>query len=320
MRLAVPLMSAQLTLKAMLLVEMALAGRASDQTLSAVSVGDALTFAILCPAMGVSIAIEPVIAQAVGSHDAREEGSALDAGVLLALVTAVPTIAVAYGSTFLLGAIGVDPAVIPEARGFVAGSLPGMAAWLLFLAGKAELEAHGRTRALVLGGVAANILNLVAGALLILGDRALTAVALPPLGLVARGGLGAGLATSMCNTLLAAIVLGMAWQGSRGMRARERLREARRAAGKLLRVGIPAGLQMLAEVGAFSLASLLVARFGAVASSAHQIALGISNLTYMAMLGVASATSVRVGYAVGRATSERRGARGSWGSRSARAR
>lgn len=299
LRLALPLMSAQLTLKGMLLVEMALAGRASDATLSAVSVGDALTFAILCPAMGVSIAIEPVIAQAVGAGNTAQESSALDAGVLLALLTALPTMAIAFASTFLLTRIGVDPAVVPEARGFVVGSLPGMAAWLLFLAGKADLEAHGRTGALVLGGLAANVVNVVAGAWLILGDRALVAVSLPPLGLVSRGAFGAGLATSICNALLAAVVLGIAWRGRPSVPVATRVREAARAAGTLLRVGIPAGLQMLAEVGAFSAASVLVARLGAAVSSAHQIALGLSNLTYMAMLGVGSATSVRVGYAVG---------------------
>jgi multidrug resistance protein, MATE family len=68
---------------------------------------------------------------------------------------------------------------------------------------------------------------------------------------------------------------------------------------KLLRIGIPIGMQVLTEVGVFSVVSLLAGRLGARTSSAHQIALGLSSLAYMGVLGMSAATAVRVGRAVG---------------------
>jgi MATE family multidrug resistance protein len=54
----------------------------------------------------------------------------------------------------------------------------------------------------------------------------------------------------------------------------------------------------------FSASTLAAGRLGAVAVSAHQIALVMVSLTFMVPLGVAQATSVRVGNAIGRRDAE----------------
>jgi MATE family multidrug resistance protein len=68
---------------------------------------------------------------------------------------------------------------------------------------------------------------------------------------------------------------------------------------KLVRVGVPMGLQLLTEAGVFSLVGLLVGRLGPKSSSAHAIALGLASYTFMGALGISSATAVRVGRAIG---------------------
>jgi len=73
-----------------------------------------------------------------------------------------------------------------------------------------------------------------------------------------------------------------------------------------LRLGVPIGLQLTAEVGVFTVGAILVGRFGAAAASAHQVAIGLASFTYMGALGVSGATAVRVGYAIGQARSPRR--------------
>jgi MATE family multidrug resistance protein len=69
---------------------------------------------------------------------------------------------------------------------------------------------------------------------------------------------------------------------------------------KIFAVGIPIGLQFSAEVGIFSLVTLLMGRLGGQATAAHQIALGLTSFSFMGALGIAQATSVRVGMFVGR--------------------
>jgi MATE family multidrug resistance protein len=68
---------------------------------------------------------------------------------------------------------------------------------------------------------------------------------------------------------------------------------------ELLRLGLPAGSQLLAEIGAFTLATILIARLGAVQLAGHQIALNVASITFMVPMGIGSAAAVRVGQAIG---------------------
>ena len=68
---------------------------------------------------------------------------------------------------------------------------------------------------------------------------------------------------------------------------------------------MPVGLQLLAEMGIFSLVALLAGALGAEVASAHQVAIGMASFTFMGALGVSGATAVRVGHAVGAGASPR---------------
>lgn len=301
LKLAVPIAFAQVALMTMGLVDVALVGRVSAADLAAVSIGNALAFAIVCTPMGVTMAVEPLASQAVGAGDHARAWTSLRAGLVACVLLTVPTVLVALVSPLVFASLGVEPSVIPAARRFVYARIPGMPMWLFFMAAKAYLEARGITRPLLVGGWLANIFNLVVATLLVFGDRTLVRVGLPPLGLPALGSLGAGLGTSIANAVLAGIALYFAWkarpEGARvfGGGWSELVVMTR----KLLRVGLPMGAQILTEAGVFALISILVGRLGARASGAHQIAMGLASYTFMGVLGISSATAVRVGRAIG---------------------
>ena len=63
--------------------------------------------------------------------------------------------------------------------------------------------------------------------------------------------------------------------------------------------GVPVALQLLLEVGTFSLAAIMMGWLGAAPLAAHQIAVSYAALTFMFPLGIAIAVSVRVSQAVG---------------------
>ena len=67
----------------------------------------------------------------------------------------------------------------------------------------------------------------------------------------------------------------------------------------LLRVGVPIGGTLFVEAGLFGATALLVGRLGPTALAAHQVALQLASITFMAALGIAIAGSVRVGLATG---------------------
>jgi MATE family multidrug resistance protein len=69
--------------------------------------------------------------------------------------------------------------------------------------------------------------------------------------------------------------------------------------GSMLRLGLPIGVTHFAEVSAFGVVSLLVARFGVVQVSAHQIALNFVSLVFMVPLSFGIGALTRVGQAMG---------------------
>jgi MATE family multidrug resistance protein len=165
-----------------------------------------------------------------------------------------------------------------------------MVPFLLFAAMRSYLQAHGATRLIVIATIVGNLVNVGADATLVFGVDAL--------GIPAFGSAGAAAATSIVTTAMAAMlgvaVAGLAREADDGTVAQP---EAGR---RILRLGLPIGLQLMAEVGVFGLAAVLAGRLGTVPAGAHQVALTLASFTFSAVIGIGAATSVRVGRAVGR--------------------
>lgn len=67
----------------------------------------------------------------------------------------------------------------------------------------------------------------------------------------------------------------------------------------LLAIGVPASVQMICEVSAFSVAGLLMGGFGPDSMAAHQIAITLAATAFMIPLGLSMALTVRMGEAHG---------------------
>jgi MATE family multidrug resistance protein len=151
---------------------------------------------------------------------------------------------------------------------------------------------------------AGNVVNAMLDLVLIFG---VSAIGLPALGV-----LGAATATTIVQLLILAIY-------ALGVRALDqgapRPKSTAADLVAIARYGGPVGGQIFAEVGIFGVATVIAAHLGKIPAAAHSIALNISSLTFSFAVGVASATSVRVGLAVGAgdlATARRRGLMGVW--------
>jgi MATE family multidrug resistance protein len=72
----------------------------------------------------------------------------------------------------------------------------------------------------------------------------------------------------------------------------------------LLRLGVPMGVALLMEAGLFVAAALLIGSLGTTMVASHQVAINVASVAFMLPLGVAMATTVRVGRAAGAGDSE----------------
>lgn len=302
-RLALPIALAQFGLTLLGLVDVAVLGHVSASELGGGSIGRSIAFAGLALGIGASAALEPLAAQAVGANEPHVAWRAFIATTGACVLISVPCSLLAIGSTWLLAPIGVAPELVGPARSFIIAQTPTMLLFPVFLAAKTFLQAHNRTWPALASAIAANVVNIVVCNVLVRGEIPLgrfgrIVVGVPPL-----GAFGAGLASSVASVVLAGGVLlfVMPMKPARPAGA-----SADVTVWKVLRLGMPIGLQMLAEIGVFSIVAVLAGRLGSVAVSAHHIAIGLASFTFMGVLGVSGATAVRVGLAVGEKRSPRR--------------
>lgn len=298
-RLAAPLALAQVGQVTMGVVDVAMVGRLGAVPLAAVGVGNALFFAVSVIGFGAMMGLDPLISQALGGGDHVQSRRLLWQGLWLSIVVggilAIPIAVLPLG----LEAFGVAADISSEARGYVWVRLWSLVPLLVFAALRSYLQAHQRTRPLLVAVVAANLLNYVLDRLLVFGGAQFPIGAEALAWVPQLGSLGAAWATLGCTILQVVFLLwavrAIAVPGFiRSMRAPEW-----RRMWKALMVGMPVGLQLGAEVGVFALAGVLAARIGAEAGAAHQLAITLASVSFCASMGVASAGAVRVGHAIG---------------------
>ncbi|HEX4446619.1 MAG TPA: MATE family efflux transporter, partial [Polyangiaceae bacterium] len=287
LRLSVPIALTQLGFVAMSLVETAAVGRVSVDDLAGAGIGRSVGFATIVVGMGVAMGLEPLAAQAIGAGEPGRAWQGFVTNLRATLLVWPVAMAAAFAVTLSLPVLGLEPAAVLRVRLYLLGQAPGFAAMLAFVSTRIFLQAHGRTTPALVGTIVANVVNVPVTNLLVRGDDALRSLGLRPRGLPALGAFGGGIAFSVASFVLLAFVVAAA------LAYRPRTPAPRLALATAYRLGLPVGLQMLAEVGAFSIVALLSGALGPEVASAHNIALGLASFSFMGALGVSGATSVR---------------------------
>lgn len=300
LRLAMPIAVAQLGLMALGVVDTAVVGRLGERELGGVGLGNAVFFTMGLFGAGLLLGFDPLIAQAIGAKRPERARVLMWQGVWVALALAIPVALVTSLAGHSLVYFGIERATAELAAEYVDARLLGLPPFMVFMVVRVFLQAHARTRPMIVSVLIANVINAALAWALVHGDAGLLRVGLPALGVPKLGVVGAGAASAVVAFVQLAIV-GLA--ALRVEPSPEPWRPARREWKAPLALGLPAGLQRLAEAGAFTITGVLMARIGTLSVAAHQIAITLSSVTFMACLGVSAAASVRVGHAVGRGDS-----------------
>ncbi len=300
-QLAVPLALGHFAQHAMQLVDTAMLGRYSDAALAGASIGGGMLFTVMVIGLGITLGMDALIPQALGAGEPARARHVFWQGVRLSVIVGIPLMGAVAATPLLLPLFGVDPEVADECRVFVLGRMPALIPFLLYASMRSYLQAHGLTRPIVVAAILGNIVNAAFDWLLIFGDRGLTDLGLPAIGLPAMGALGAALATSTVTTVsciyLALAVRAVPIPGA----DRATLRKADPALQRrIVKIGLPIGLHLFAEVGVFALTAMLAGRLGKTPGAAHGVAITWASLTFSVVIGLGAATSVRVGRAIGR--------------------
>src|SRR5688572_1821480 len=289
--LALPVVSVQVGLMTMGVADSVVVGRISAAALGGVALGNVYFFAVCVFGMGVLMALDPVVSQAVGARDEPAIARGLQRGIALSLLLSVPASLLLLATGPFLRALGQPAEVVPIAAGYVVREIPSAFPFYAFVVFRQSLQALGRMRAIVVVILLANLLNVGLNWILIFGK----------LGMPALAANGSAWATTISRWAMLAGIVAFAWPSVRPYLVPWRADSFNLPAiGRMVALGAPIGVHMQLEFGVFGTVGLLMGRLGTEAVAAHQIALNLASLTFMVPLGVAGAATVLVGRAVGR--------------------
>ncbi len=291
LRLASPIVAIQIGLMAMGTVDTIMVGQVSPLALAAVALGNLYVIGWSMFGMGVLLALDPLVSQALGANDNQAVQRAIQRGLLLAGLLTIPTTAVFFAVTPFLKLVGQPAEVIPLAAGYVYRTAFALFPFFAFVVLRQSLQAHRLTKPIVITILIANVINAFLNYALIFGN-----FGFPELGVF-----GSAWATLVSRWFMTILLLILGWHSLRahltGLADRVfALAPIRR----MLHIGVPIGGQMALEWGAFATIALLMGWLGVNYVAAHQIALNLASITYMVPVGVSSAAAVLVGHAVGR--------------------
>jgi MATE family multidrug resistance protein len=292
LRLAAPLAMAQLAQVAMGATDTILLGSLGRDALAAGGLGANLFFTLMIVVAGGLISVSILVAHARGAGDESRIGPILRGGFLLALLSALPPMLLLWNGEPILLAIGEPPALAQAIAHYDRILLFAMPASLMMATQRGYLAAMGRPWMVMAVAIAAVAVNGLLNYGLIHGVWGL-----PRLGYI-------GSCTATLITIWA-MMLAIALE----MRLTPSLRRFRlfgrvnwRIVRELAVLGWPIAFIMAVEIVLFSLAALLIGRFGATPLAAHQISMSVASVTFMVPLAISQAVNVRVGFYMGRSS------------------
>ena len=303
LKVAFPVMLTQLGASLVGLFDSIMVGRYATVDLAAVSFSNALFFTVMVFAMGALMGLTPLVGIQVGSlssdssHGEQSNICSLIAsffqnGMLFTVLLSFLSLVLLGGCIPFLHCFGQDPEVVQAARPYYTLIVLSIIPFLFFTFFKQFLEGLGNTAVAMVITLVMNGLNIFLNWLFIYGNWGC-----PELGATGAGigSLVARIGMPVCFVVV--MYLRKEW---RGYLSSIRWQSFRLSVIKeLTKIGFPIGVQTLMETIAFTAAFVFIGWISKEALAAHQIANQMCDMTFMVILGIGSATTIRVSHQLG---------------------
>lgn len=292
-KLAFPIALGQLGHIMMGVVDSIMVGKVGAASLAAASLVNGLFFLILVLGFGMTFAISPLIAIAKGENKLDQCGVILNHGVFVNSVFSVVLMIIVFLFSYLIPLLNQAPDVTLLAVSYMQILSASIIPFILFACYRQFLEGLSIPNPPMLIAILANLLNAFFNWIFIYGN----------LGFNAMGLDGAGYATTITRWIMTIALLGFVIK-NQGLKIYKPQPHFNNLDNTLIRkivgIGLPSGLQYFLEVAAFSFATVMVGWLGKIPLAANQIALNLASISYMIILGISFAGTVRVGEEFGR--------------------
>lgn len=292
MKLAWPLLVAQITQMLMGVSDTIISGRYSATDMAAVALGFSITIPLLCFIQGIALALPPLISRLQGNRDiggiahaSQQAGYlVLFVGVLLAcLIPIAESLVSLFPMAPELHTITTDYVV------YVLFAMPGFALyqWL-----RNYCEGLGKTKPTMIITVIGLLANIAGNYAFIYGIGPIPEM----------GGAGCGIATAIViYTMFIATFVYVRYSPALKKYALLAIiyRPSVKAISRTFKLGLPIAMTLLFEVTLFAVVALLLAPFGSTTVAAHQVALNFSALMFMFPMSIGMAAAIRISFRLG---------------------
>ena len=282
-------------------------GHYATVDLAAVSFSNALFFTVMVFAMGALMGLTPLIGIQVGkisdATDNSDESTRLaeskniisslfQNGMLFTILLSIITLILLGGCIPFLHCFGQDPAVVEVARPYFILIVISIVPFLFFTFFKQFLEGLGNTSVAMVITLVMNGINILLNWLFIYGNW----------GCPELGATGAGIGSLVARIgmpICFFVVMYFRREWKEYMTSMRWSKFKASVIKELTKIGFPIGVQTLMETIAFTAAFIFIGWISKEALAAHQIANQICDMTFMVILGIGSATTIRVSHQLG---------------------
>lgn len=293
-KLSLPLIISQIAVVAMTFVDTVMAGQLGSVTLAAVAVGSSLWATVILFVFGILMAIPPVISEMHGAEKNHKIAPFFRQAMWLALILGTLFTVVLLMMDPLFQLFNTQAEVIPEAKGYLNALAWGVLPLSFFVTFRYLADGLSITKTTMYVSFLGLLMNIPLNYILMFGK----------LGFPALGARGCGYATAtvlVVQMLVYVVIVHKHKIIGKYQIFNQFDQPVWSEIWRFFKLGFPVGISMFAEVGFFSVITLLASSLATETVAAHQVALNFSSLLFMVPLGLSMGITIRVGNALGRA-------------------
>ena len=289
LNLSFPIMIGQLGHITVGVVDSIMIGNVSIPQLGAVSLSTSIFGFILLFCIGLSYGITPLISSK--KSDDNYISMTFYNGLYLNMFFTILLVITTIYSKYFLKYLGQDEEVLFHTYKYLDIISISLVPLMLFQTFKQFIEGLGFTKPAMFISIFSNVINILLNAILIFG-----LFGFPRLEIV-----GAAYATLISRIFMFIIIFIYCFNSKRFQQYILRLNISLNYTSfkAIFSIGFTSGLQYIFEVGAFTVATVIIGSIGAIQLASHQIALNLASISYMIASGIGSASMISLGHYFG---------------------
>ena len=288
LKLAIPVIAGMVGHTLVQLFDNIMVGQLGTTELAAVSLGNSFIFIAMSIGIGFSTAITPLMAEADAEKDIKKGKQAFKHGLFLCTILGLTLFGIIYLSKSLMYFMDQPEAVVRLAIPYLNLVAFSLIPLVMFQALKQFSDGLSKTKYPMYATIVANVVNITLNYLFIFGK-----FGFPQLGIV-----GAAIGTLVSRFAMLLFLWILFQKKTKFLpyvtKLNFRIIETS-VLKKIMSLGFPSALQMFFEVAIFTAAIWLNGIIGKNAQAANNIALNLSSMTFMFVMGMSVATMIRVG-------------------------